>query len=68
MKGKGRHSRMPNESSGKGNHRHKASQSSIGNNSPTNTGASTGLKKSNEMRSDVLKPPSNKNPYPKGLA
>ncbi len=33
-----------------------------------NTGASTGLKKSDEMRADVTKQPTNKNPYPKGLA
>ena len=34
----------------------------------TNTGASTGLRKSNEMRSDVMAQPSNKNPYPHGMA
>ncbi len=34
----------------------------------SNKGASTGLKKSSEMRADVTKQPSNKNPYPNGLA
>ncbi len=34
----------------------------------TNKGASTGLKKSDEMRADVTAQPSNKNPYPNGLA
>lgn len=48
---------MPNE--GK-----KSKSGSMG----SNKGASTGLKKSNEMRSDVTKAPSNKNPYPNGLA
>lgn len=33
-----------------------------------NTGASTGLKKSNEMRADVTKQPSNKDPYPYGMS
>ncbi len=34
----------------------------------TNTGASTGLKKKSDLRADVTAQPSNKNPYPKGLA
>lgn len=34
----------------------------------SNKGASTGLKKSNEMRADVTKQPSNKNQFPNGLA
>lgn len=34
----------------------------------SNKGASTGLKKSNDMRADMTKQPSNKNPYPNGLA
>ncbi len=34
----------------------------------TNTGASTGLKMSKEMRSDTTKAPTNKNPFPKGMS
>ena len=34
----------------------------------SNHGSSTGLKKSNEMRSDVTKAPDNRNPYPNGMA
>lgn len=56
MKGK---SKMPNEGGGYGGK---------GGGSKTNTGASTGLKKSNEMRSDTTKAPSNKNPYPNGMS
>lgn len=51
-------SKMPNYGKGGGN-------SSKG--SPTNTGSSTGLKMTNEGTPGITKPPSNKNPYPKGL-
>lgn len=50
-------SKMPN--SGKGHAPKK---------SGTNTGKTGGLKKSNEMRSDVTATPSHKNMYPNGLA
>jgi hypothetical protein len=33
----------------------------------TNSGTSSGLRMSNERRSDVTKAVSNKNPYPKGM-
>ena len=56
-------SRMPNKSSGGGKHSDTDS-GSMG----SNHGASTGLRKSNEMRSDTTKAPSNKNRYPNGLA
>lgn len=52
--------KMPNQ--GKGNHGPKKASGC------TNHGASTGLRKSNEMRADVTKAPSNKNPFPHGLA
>ena len=51
-------SKMPNEGGGKKG----------GGAAKTNTGASTGLRKSNEMRSDVTQKPSNKNPYPRGMS
>ncbi len=51
-------SKMPNEGGGKTKRAKGGS----------NTGASTGLKKSSEMRADVTRQPSNKNPYPHGLA
>ena len=55
--------KMPN--SGKSGTKHSDTDSgSMG----SNKGASTGLKKSDEMRADVTKQPSNKNPYPNGLA
>lgn len=34
----------------------------------TNKGASTGLQKKSDLRSDVTSQPTNKNPYPDGLA
>ena len=34
----------------------------------TNRGSSTGLRMSDEKRSDVTKKPSSKNPYPNGLS
>lgn len=55
-----KHSKMPNEG--------KKGRGKIGGKGATNTGASTGLKKSDDMRADVTKQPSNKNPYPRGLA
>ena len=55
--------KMPNEGRGGSSH-----NSGDGNKGKTNTGASTGLRKSDEMRADVMKQPSNKNPYPKGLS
>lgn len=51
--------KMPNSSSGSG-----AGSAKGG----TNNGASGGLTMSNDMRADVRKAPSSKNPYPKGLA
>lgn len=51
-------SKMPNE----------GGKSSGASGSKTNTGSCSGLKKSNEMRSDVTKAPSSKNPYPKGMS
>lgn len=43
---------------------HKAGNTKRG----TNSGACSGPKMSDEMRSDVTKAPSSKNPYPKGMA
>ncbi len=57
MKGKGYGNKMPNDS--KGNSPKK---------SGTNTGATGGLKKSSEMRSDVTKTPTHPNHFPNGLA
>ncbi len=51
---------MPNSGGGGGNVKRAKGGS--------NKGASTGLKKSDEMRADVTASPSNKNPYPDGLA
>ena len=57
-----KHGRMPNESkSGKYSDTDSGSMGS-------NHGATGGLKKSNEMRADVVKKPSTKNPYPDGMA
>jgi hypothetical protein len=53
-------SQMPNQGSGK----YGATKAK----GCTNTGASTGLRKSNEQRADTTKAPSNKNPFPNGLA
>ena len=60
---KGDNARLPNKSKGSGKYSDTDS-GSMG----SNKGASTGLKKSTEMRGDVTKQPSNKNLYPNGLA
>ena len=52
-------SKMPNESGGK-----KSSHKGMG----TNKGASTGLRHESQVRADVMKSPSNKNPFPHGMA
>lgn len=49
---------MPNTSKGKGG----------AGKSETNRGACSGLKKSNDMRSDTTKAPTSKNPFPGGLS
>lgn len=54
---------------GKGKHaRNKSGSTNQATSRGTNAGASTGLRKSTEMRSDMTTAPSNKNPFPKGLA
>lgn len=60
---KGENARMPNKSAGSGKHSDTDSGSK-----GANHGSSTGLKKSNEMRPDCCKQPSNNNRYPNGLA
>lgn len=50
----------------------KPKASGRGGNSPpanaTNNGRTTGLRKSNDQRADVLKTPTHPNRYPKGMA
>ncbi|MGI9251141.1 MAG: hypothetical protein ACR2PR_08085 [Pseudohongiellaceae bacterium] len=62
-KGKGYGGKMPNDKMGKG-----GSMSPGSGKMGSNHGMSTGLKKSNEMRSDTMKTPNTKNMYPNGLA
>jgi hypothetical protein len=50
-------SNMPSQGSKKSSH-----------SSGTNTGPNTGLTMSSSVRADGLKKPTDKNPYPKGLA
>jgi len=57
---KGKASKMPNS----GSKSHAAGSGKSG----SNTGKTGGLKKSNEMRSDVTKTPSSPNHFPNGLA
>lgn len=52
-------SKMPNEGSG--------GSGGGGKGSGTNRGPNSGLRKENTQRADVLKKPSSKNPYPRGL-
>ncbi len=55
--------RMPNEKKGGMNYSDTDS-GSMG----SNSGASTGLRKEDKIRPDTLKAPSNKNPFPNGMA
>ncbi len=59
--------KMPNESRGGGSKGHMKSGSGPMK-SGGNYGLTTGLRKSNEMRKDMMTTPSHKNPYPTGLA
>lgn len=64
MPSKSSHYTGGNTVGGKG----KGSGSSMAPPGASNTGASTGIKKKDDMRADVTKQPTNKNPYPDGLA
>lgn len=55
---------MPNESKSKNMDYSKSDSKGMG----SNEGASTGLKHENSQRKDVMATPSNKNPYPHGMA
>lgn len=55
---------MPNESKSKSKEYSKSDSGSMG----SNKEASTGLKHENAQRKDVMATPSNKNPYPHGMA
>lgn len=59
MKGYGKGMKMPNEG---------GKNSSMKGGMGSNTGKSTGLKVSNEMRSDTTKTPTTTNRYPNGMA
>lgn len=59
--GKGYGGKMPNDSKGGDGKATKPAGAS-------NSGPNSGLKKSNEMRGDMTKKPSDHNPYPHGLA
>ncbi len=59
----GKDARMPNKAKTSGKYSDTDS-GSMG----SNKGASTGLSKKSDMRADVTKAPSNKNPFPDGMA
>ena len=59
---KSKKSKMPNQS------KKSSGGAKKGANAKTNTGACTGLKVENGVRSDVLAAPSHDNPYPNGLS
>ena len=65
-KGKGYGGRMPNEP--KGNARKQSYHGYGTSGGGSNKGPNSGVKMSDEMRADVKKAPSSKNPYPRGLA
>lgn len=60
--GSGANARMPNQS--KSTKHSDTDSGSMG----SNHGASTGLRQETGLRSDTLKQPSNKNPFPNGMA